>query len=97
MASSSATYHGDLYQFSEVRAERTRERSLIIAYLLWFLFGGLGLHRFYLGRTTSGMAQLGLTVFLIPAIFISGYLVAVMAIALSAWLLLDALLIPFME
>ena len=33
---------------------------LIIAYLLWLFLGGFSLHRFFLGRVRSGLAQLGL-------------------------------------
>ena len=31
-----------------------REKSPGIAYLLWFFFGGLSVHRFYLGFPASG-------------------------------------------
>lgn len=30
------------------------ERSILIAYILWFFFGYLGVHRFYCGRYISG-------------------------------------------
>ena len=30
-------------------------RSVAVAYLLWFFFGVLGVHRFYLGRPLSGI------------------------------------------
>ena len=33
-------------------------RSLLIAYLLWFFLGVLGIHRFYLGRWVSGLIWL---------------------------------------
>ncbi len=33
--------------------DRTR-RSLLVAYLLWFFVGLLGIHRFYLGRWITG-------------------------------------------
>ena len=97
MGQSTPTYHGDIYQFSDVKLDRERNKSLVIAYLLWFLFGGLGMHRFYMGRINSGLAQLGLTVLCLPALFISLFLGGAMLICLSAWLLLDAVLIPFME
>lgn len=33
-------------------------RSMLMAYLLWFFFGLLGIHRFYLGRPVSGVIWL---------------------------------------
>lgn len=40
-------------------AESTRrQRSTGVAYLLFFLLGGLGVHQFYLGRTLRGMGFL---------------------------------------
>jgi TM2 domain-containing membrane protein YozV len=38
-----------------------REKSVGTAYLLWFFFGGLSGHRFYLGFPASGAIQLALT------------------------------------
>jgi TM2 domain-containing membrane protein YozV len=40
-----------------------RKKSMLLAYLAWAFLGGLGVHRFYLNRTGSGVAQLLLTVF----------------------------------
>jgi hypothetical protein len=39
------------------------ERSLAMAYVLWFLFGQFSVHRFYLGRLQSAMIQFGLAAF----------------------------------
>lgn len=33
-------------------------KSMAVAVLLWFFFGGFGAHRFYLGHTGSGTAML---------------------------------------
>jgi len=37
------------------------KKSVGIAYLLWFFFGMLGVHRFYLSQTGTGLAILFLT------------------------------------
>ncbi|MEE4199328.1 TM2 domain-containing protein [Erythrobacter sp.] len=57
-------------------------KSTGLAYVLWFFFGWLGLHRFYAGATKSGAIQLVL------ALSVIGWLV------LIPWLLLDLFLIP---
>lgn len=31
------------------------KKSLLVAYLLWFFFGILGIHKFYLGKTVMGI------------------------------------------
>lgn len=37
-------------------------KNIVVAYLLWFFFGLLGLHRMYCGYVGSGVAMLALTV-----------------------------------
>jgi len=59
-----------------------KEKELVIAYLLWFFLGILGVHRFYLGRIKTGVAQLlmgTIGAFLIFPLFI-----------LAIWWLADA-------
>lgn len=34
------------------------KKSLLVAYVLWFFFGLLGIHKFYLGKTTWGVIYL---------------------------------------
>ena len=35
-----------------------KEKSMAVAYLLLIFLGSLGIHRFYLGKTGSGIAML---------------------------------------
>ena len=57
-------------------------KSVGLAYLLWFFFGAFGVHRFYSGRTGSGIAQLILT------------LTGIGLLVVIPWLLIDLFLIP---
>ncbi|UAB79688.1 TM2 domain-containing protein [Erythrobacter sp. SCSIO 43205] len=60
------------------------EKSKGVAYLLWFFFGWLGVHRFYAGKTGSGLGQLLLSLSVV------GLVVTII------WWLIDAFLIPDM-
>jgi len=60
-----------------------------IAYALWFFFGPLGAHRYYLMQNKSATMMLLLAVVVVLS---RGYLP--LAILLSLWWLLDAILIP---
>ena len=64
-------------------------KSTGASYLLWFFLGGFGAHRFYLGRTGSGIAQLLLGLLGWVPVFL-GWVV------LGIWWLIDAFLIPDM-
>lgn len=63
-------------------------KSLLIAYLLWWFLGWAGVHRFYLGRTGSGLGQLILfAIGVVTAMFFVGYFLLA---AWAVWWLLDA-------
>ena len=76
-------------------AFESNKKSVGVAYLLWFFTGGLGGHRFYLGRTGSAVAQLALTVFGWIGLLAAGAGL-ILLIPLGIWLLVDAFTIPGM-
>ncbi len=69
-----------------------QKKSTGMAYALWFFFGMVGAHRFYAGKTGSGVAMavtFGVScLLLIIAIGLLGFIV------LGIWALVDAFLIP---
>lgn len=68
---------------------------MVVAYVLWFFLGQLGVHRFYLGKTTTGIIQAALTVvgWLTVFIFIGWAFLGI----LWVWLIVDLFLIPGMS
>ena len=63
-------------------AFEANRKSMGVAYLLWFLFGTLGIHRFYAGRTKSAVVMLLLT------LTVFGLVVTL------PWWVIDAFLLP---
>ena len=71
-----------------------RNGSVGVAYLLWFLLGLLGVHRFYLGRAGTGAAMLILT--LLGSLTVAIFIGVPLFVAVGTWWLVDAFLIPGM-
>lgn len=70
------------------------KKSAGIAYILWFFFGTLGAHRFYLGRVGTGATMLVITV---SSILLAIVFIGLLTIWISVfWALVDAFLIPSM-
>ena len=68
------------------------KKSTAVAYVLWFFLGGLGAHRFYLGRTGSAVGMLVLTI--VGWLTIVLYIGIILLLAVVVWLIVDAFLIP---
>lgn len=91
-----STNHGIHYERSADDAKTalmrvSKEKSMAIAYLLWFFLGGLGAHRFYLGKFSSGLAQAGLVIFgAITSAFIIGLPIL---IAGALWAFVDVVFV----
>jgi len=63
-------------------------KNIIVAYLLWWFLGFLGIHRFYLARAGSGIVMLLLFVLgVVTAVFVIGY---ILLLAWFIWWALDA-------
>lgn len=82
----------DAKQLAIVQSElESHKKSTLVAYLLWFFFGSLGIHRFYIGKTGSAVTML--------ILFVSGWALAIIYIgfailfALYVWVLIDAFLL----
>ena len=61
-------------------------KSKMVAALLAFFLGGLGVHRFYLGHTTMGVVMLLVTI-------VGTMLCCVGALVMSVWAIIDMVLI----
>lgn len=68
------------------------KKSIGIAYLLWFCFGVVGGHRFYVGKTGSAVTMLLLTLAGFALLLVGVGIVIISAVGL--WVLVDAFLIP---
>lgn len=66
-------------------------KSMIVAYLLWWFLGWLGVHRFYLGRPISGLAQAILS--LVGTVTLFLIIGIIPLLVWGAWWLIDAYLV----
>jgi TM2 domain-containing membrane protein YozV len=68
------------------------KKSAVVAYVLWFLFGSVGGHRFYLKRIGTAVTMLLIFVVSIPLAFVGIGFVGLGVVWF--WVILDAFLIP---
>jgi TM2 domain-containing membrane protein YozV len=68
------------------------KKSLPVTYILWWFLGTFGAHRFYMGRTGSGIAMLVITLLSIPLTLIFVGIIGFMVV--GVWWIVDAFLIP---
>ncbi|SAL87375.1 TM2 domain protein [Caballeronia arvi] len=69
-----------------------QKKSLVVAFLLWFFLGYLGAHRFYAGKTLSGILQLVMS--LIGAALTFAGVGFVLLGVVGIWLFVDIFLLP---
>lgn len=65
------------------------KKSQGVSYLLWLILGGIGAHRFYIGRTVTGIVLL---VLWLLGLFTAG----ITWIVVFIWWIVDGFLIPGM-
>ena len=70
-------------------------KSKLIAIILWFFLGGLGIHEFYLGNPKKAFIFIGLIVFAILSVIFRFYLGGLLLLANSVLVYVDLFLIIF--
>ena len=74
-----------------------REKSLGTAYVLWFFFGGVSVHRFYLGFQLSAVLQASLMPVSYALLISGSWAFFYTMVAAGLWLLADLALMPGMH
>lgn len=88
-AEQSSTAHRDAQAMMRYDANK---KSLGVAYVLWFFFGGIGGHRFYLKQTGTAIAMLLIFLASIPLSFVLIGFIGFTIVGI--WAIVDAFLIP---
>jgi TM2 domain-containing membrane protein YozV len=87
-------YAGDIDRLPTRQHRVTRDRNMMVAYLLWFFACALSAHRFYLGDYRNAVLQVSAWIGgLVLALIAPPVGVIVMGLA-GLWMLADAFLIP---
>lgn len=88
-------YAGDMERLPKSRAASGGDRSLVLAYVLWWFATPFAAHRFYLRATQSAFAMLGLFWGGLALGLATGSGIPAIAIGLwFLWVLADLFLIP---
>ena len=82
--------YDDRYETQARLRYDANSKSVILAYILWFFLGTLGVHRMYLDRWFSGIIMLGLTLVGGATTWIGLGFIPLAIVGI--WWLLDALL-----
>ena len=73
------------------------KKSLIVAYILWFFLGAVGAHRFYVGKTITGILMIVVLIISgILTLVTFGLATAVTMLPITIWWVIDAVLVIFM-
>lgn len=70
------------------------DKSMLLAYVLWWFACSIGAHRFYLGAYGSGAAMLGLFILSFAVMFVMPPVGLAMLAGWLLWVIADAFLIP---
>ena len=71
-----------------------REKSVAVAYMLWFFFGAISAHRFYLGYPSSAVMQASLWIVSWMMVAAGFIFAAFGLLAAALWMIGDAFFIP---